>query len=153
MTAQHEAEADLAAAMVYRAELLNGAAADLIAPALFDEPIYRDIASVWVDGRRGGHQIRETLEAIGEYSDRQIAEELQGCLSLVKIIFGTLGMTDYRVRVGLRDSDSTKYVGDPANWKKAEEACREVLALPIYPELSAAQQDELIGAVTDFYRS
>ncbi len=71
----------------------------------------------------------------------QIAEELQGCLSLVKIIFGTLGMTDYRVRVGLRDSDSTKYVGDPANWEKAEQACREAartLGVPFTEELGEA---------------
>jgi threonyl-tRNA synthetase len=54
----------------------------------------------------------------------QVAQELLGCLSLVKLIFGTLGMSDYRVRVGLRDPDSAKYVGDPANWDKAEEACR-----------------------------
>ncbi len=36
---------------------------------------------------------------------------------------------------------------------RAEEACREVLALPIYPELSAAQQDEVVQAVVEFYRS
>jgi threonyl-tRNA synthetase len=34
-------------------------------------------------------------------------------------------MTDYRVRVGLRDPDSAKYVGDPKNWDKAEQACRD----------------------------
>ncbi|MFT5423945.1 MAG: threonyl-tRNA synthetase [Phycisphaerales bacterium] len=55
----------------------------------------------------------------------QVAAELRGCLSLVKIIFDALGMEDYRVRVGLRDPDSTKYTGDPANWDKAEDACRE----------------------------
>ncbi len=54
----------------------------------------------------------------------QVAQELIGCLSLVKLIFGTLGMNEYRVRVGLRDPDSAKYVGDPRNWDKAEEACR-----------------------------
>jgi len=54
----------------------------------------------------------------------QVAQELLGCLSLVKLIFGTLGMNDYRVRVGLRDPDSAKYVGDPKNWDKAEDACR-----------------------------
>ncbi|MEY4826691.1 MAG: Threonine--tRNA ligase [Planctomycetota bacterium] len=54
----------------------------------------------------------------------QVAQELIGCLSLVKMIFGTLGMNEYRVRVGLRSPDSAKYVGDPANWDKAEEACR-----------------------------
>ncbi len=54
----------------------------------------------------------------------QVAEEVLGCLSLVKLIFGTLGMNDYRVRVGLRDPKSDKYVGDSANWDKAEDACR-----------------------------
>jgi threonyl-tRNA synthetase len=57
-------------------------------------------------------------------TEDQIAQELIGCLSLVKIVLTTLGMNDYRVRVGLRDPDSNKYTGDPANWDKAEEACR-----------------------------
>ncbi len=66
-------------------------------------------------------------------TEEQIADELVGCLELVKIIFNTLGMHDYKVRVGLRDSDSEKYVGDPANWDKAEDACRnavETLGVP-----------------------
>ena len=58
-------------------------------------------------------------------TEDQIAGELLGCLDLVKIIFGTLGMEDYRVRVGLRDPDSSKYVGDPAKWDRAEESCRQ----------------------------
>ncbi len=55
----------------------------------------------------------------------QIGQEVLGCLSLVKIIFATLGMNEYRVRVGLRDPDSAKYVGDAAHWDKAEHACRD----------------------------
>lgn len=58
-------------------------------------------------------------------TEDQVPGEIQGCLQLVKTIFATLGMTDFRVRVGLRDPDSSKYVGDPANWDKAEAACRE----------------------------
>jgi threonyl-tRNA synthetase len=58
-------------------------------------------------------------------TEDQVAAELIGCLSLVKIIFNTLGMKDYRVRVGLRDPDSKKYIGDPRNWDKAEAACRD----------------------------
>lgn len=58
-------------------------------------------------------------------TEEQVAGELLGCLSLVKIIFQTLGMKDYRVRVGLRSPDSSKYVGDPKNWDKAEQACRD----------------------------
>jgi dTDP-4-amino-4,6-dideoxygalactose transaminase len=34
----------------------------------------------------------------------------------------------------------------------AERAAREVLALPIYPELSAAQIERVAGVVTDFLR-
>lgn len=57
-------------------------------------------------------------------TQEQVAEELVGCIELVKIIFGAMGMDDYTVRVGLRDPDDSKYVGDPANWDLAEEACR-----------------------------
>lgn len=56
-------------------------------------------------------------------TEEQIAAEVLGCIEIVQIIFGTLGMTDYRVRVGLRDPDSSKYVGDSAKWDKAEAAC------------------------------
>ena len=57
----------------------------------------------------------------------QVAAEVQGCLGLVKKVLGTLGMHDYRVRLSLRDPDSDKYVGDPANWEKAENALREAV--------------------------
>jgi threonyl-tRNA synthetase len=43
----------------------------------------------------------------------------------VKTILTTLGMSDYRVRIGLRDPDSNKYTGAPALWDKAETALRE----------------------------
>jgi threonyl-tRNA synthetase len=55
--------------------------------------------------------------------EEQVPAEVQGCLELVKIVLGTLGMNNYRVRVGLRDPDSKKYVGDPAQWDRAEAAC------------------------------
>ncbi len=58
-------------------------------------------------------------------TEEQVPGEIQGCLELVKIIFGTLGMKDYRVRVGLRDPDSNKYTGTKENWDKAETACRD----------------------------
>ena len=70
-------------------------------------------------------------------TEDQVAGELLECLELVKIIFGTLGMADYRVRVGLRDPDSSKYVGEPAKWDRAEEACRQAaqsLAVPFSEE-------------------
>ena len=56
-------------------------------------------------------------------TEEQIPAEIQGCLSLVKTIFNILGMKDYRVRVGLRDKDSSKYTGSAESWDKAEAAC------------------------------
>ncbi|HZL35319.1 MAG TPA: threonine--tRNA ligase [Tepidisphaeraceae bacterium] len=61
-------------------------------------------------------------------TEEQVAVELMGCLELVKIVFSTLGMHDYRVRVGLRDPDSAKYVGQPDQWDKAEKACKDAAA-------------------------
>ncbi|MDP1663284.1 MAG: threonine--tRNA ligase, partial [Phycisphaerales bacterium] len=56
-------------------------------------------------------------------TEDQIPAEIQGCLSLVKIIFNVLGMKDYRVRVGLRDASADKYTGTKESWDKAEAAC------------------------------
>jgi len=56
-------------------------------------------------------------------TEDQVPGEIQGCLSLVKVIFDVLGMKEYRVRVGLRDPDSNKYTGAKENWDKAEAAC------------------------------
>ena len=60
-------------------------------------------------------------------TQEQLGEEVQGCLGLVKTVFGALGMSDYTVRLSLRDPDSSKYVGDPENWDKAEEALRDAV--------------------------
>ena len=80
----------------------------------------------------------------------QVAEELVGCLSLVKLIFGTLGMHEYRVRVGLRDPDSAKYVGDPANWDKAEEACRSAARTLGVPFTEEPGEAAFYGPKIDF---
>ncbi|MBI1373766.1 MAG: threonine--tRNA ligase [Phycisphaera sp.] len=70
-------------------------------------------------------------------TEDQLEDEVMGCLELVKIVFQAMGMTDYRVRVGLRDPDDSKYVGKPENWDKAEAACRkaaESLGVPFSAE-------------------
>ena len=58
-------------------------------------------------------------------TEDQLAKEIEGCLNLVKLVFNTLGMKDYRVRIGLRDIDSNKYVGDSEQWDQAENALRK----------------------------
>ncbi|NOY28591.1 MAG: threonine--tRNA ligase, partial [Planctomycetes bacterium] len=58
-------------------------------------------------------------------TEDQLGDEIAGCLDLVKIVLGTLGMENYRVRVGLRDPESDKYVGEAAQWDRAEAACQQ----------------------------
>ena len=67
----------------------------------------------------------------------QVPAEVEGCLAIVKTVLETLKLTDYRVRVGLRDADSSKFTGDPANWERAEAACRaaaHTLGVPVSEE-------------------
>ncbi len=57
----------------------------------------------------------------------QLEDEIEACVDLVKTILGQLGLDDYRVRVGLRDPDSSKYTGPAENWDQAEENLRSVV--------------------------
>ena len=57
----------------------------------------------------------------------QLEEEIEACIDLVKLVLGTLALEDFRVRIGLRDPDSSKYTGSPANWDRAEENIRNVV--------------------------
>ncbi|MDR2432552.1 MAG: threonine--tRNA ligase [Puniceicoccales bacterium] len=59
-------------------------------------------------------------------TQEQLHDEINGCLYLVKVIFKTLGMEKFRVRIGLRDKNSDKYIGDDENWVAAEKALRAV---------------------------
>src|SRR3954465_12475889 len=83
-------------------------------------------------------------------TEEQVAQEVLGCLSLVKIVLTTLGMADYRVRVGLRDPDSNKYTGDAANWDKAEAACREAAKTLGVPFTEEPGEAAFYGPKIDF---
>ncbi|MGH7944739.1 MAG: threonine--tRNA ligase [Opitutaceae bacterium] len=83
-------------------------------------------------------------------TEEQVGAEVLGCLSLVKIVLTTLGMQDYRVRVGLRDPDSNKYTGDSANWDKAEHACREAAKTLGVPFTEEPGEAAFYGPKIDF---
>jgi threonyl-tRNA synthetase len=83
-------------------------------------------------------------------TEDQVGSEVKGCLSLVKIVLRTLGMDDYRVRIGLRDVDSSKYTGDSANWDKAEAACREAAQTLDVPFTEEAGEAAFYGPKIDF---
>jgi threonyl-tRNA synthetase len=67
----------------------------------------------------------------------QLLEEFIGVVKLTQYVFTTLGLSDFRARVGIRDPESEKYVGSDDLWEKATEAiltaCRE-LNLPHHVE-------------------
>ena len=83
-------------------------------------------------------------------TEEQVAQEVLGCLSLVKIVLTTLGMQDYRVRVGLRDPDSNKYTGNAENWDKAESACREAAKTLGVPFTEEPGEAAFYGPKIDF---
>jgi threonyl-tRNA synthetase len=83
-------------------------------------------------------------------TEEQLAEEVGGCLELVKIVLGSMDLDDYRVRVGLRDPESDKYVGDPSNWDKAEQACRDAAASLGKPYTEEPGEAAFYGPKIDF---
>jgi threonyl-tRNA synthetase len=83
-------------------------------------------------------------------TDDQVQDEIIGCLELVKVVLNTLGIIDYRVRVGLRDIDSSKYVGDPDNWDRAESALREAASSLEVPFTEESGEAAFYGPKIDF---
>ena len=60
----------------------------------------------------------------------QLLDEFKGVVRLIQHVFSSLGMADFRARLGARDPDSDKYVGDNSLWETATaaiiEACEEL---------------------------
>ena len=55
----------------------------------------------------------------------EVKGEFLGVLDLVLHVFHTLGLKDYRARIGVREPGSSKYVGDEAKWALAERQIEE----------------------------
>jgi threonyl-tRNA synthetase len=58
----------------------------------------------------------------------QIEAEVGANIDLVLFVLSSLGLSDYRVRIGLRDPGSDKYVGEAADWDKAEKTLIDLVA-------------------------
>jgi threonyl-tRNA synthetase len=75
-------------------------------------------------------------------TEDQVAEEVRGCIDFTQTVLKSLGMSNYRARLGFRDPTSDKYVGSPEQWSKAEAAIERVakeMGLPgCVPELGEA---------------
>lgn len=57
----------------------------------------------------------------------QIEAEMRANIELVLFVLSSLGLEDYRVRVGLRDPASSKYVGETADWDQAERSLVDIV--------------------------
>jgi threonyl-tRNA synthetase len=57
----------------------------------------------------------------------QVEEEFRNTIELTRFILESVGLSDYRIQLSLRDPNSDKYVGSEENWAKAEAALRRVL--------------------------
>ncbi len=57
----------------------------------------------------------------------QVDEQIRSELELVLFILKTLDLTDYRVRVSVREPGSSKYVGAADLWEKAEATLTEIV--------------------------
>jgi threonyl-tRNA synthetase len=57
----------------------------------------------------------------------QVEGEFRDTLELTKFVLESVGLTDYRVQLSLRDPASDKYVGSDENWQRAESALHRVL--------------------------
>jgi threonyl-tRNA synthetase len=56
----------------------------------------------------------------------QVESEMRANLDLVLFILNTLGLSDYRVRLGFRDPASSKYVGSDEDWNTAQTALESI---------------------------
>ncbi|MDB5341509.1 MAG: threonyl-tRNA synthetase [Planctomycetaceae bacterium] len=81
----------------------------------------------------------------------QVEEEFRQTLNLVRFVLGSVGLTNYRVQLSLRDSkNKSKYVGSEDNWQKAEDTLRNVLTDMGLPFTSMEGEAAFYGPKTDF---
>jgi threonyl-tRNA synthetase len=69
-------------------------------------------------------------------TEEQVAGEFRGCLEMTQTVLASLGMTNYRVRLGFRDPKSDKYVGGPEVWNRAEASLKAVCESMNLPDMS-----------------
>jgi len=72
----------------------------------------------------------------------QVKDEFKKVIDLVMYIFKTMNFKEFVAQVSLRDPDNpSKYIGDPSNWEKAEQAIKEAAEeknLPLVVEYGEA---------------
>jgi threonyl-tRNA synthetase len=84
-------------------------------------------------------------------TEDQVGDEFRACIELTQFILRTMALTDYRVRLGFRDPNSSKYVGAPEAWEKAEAAILAVAKSMNLPSLEVESGEAAFyGPKADF---
>ena len=84
-------------------------------------------------------------------TEEQVADEFRGCLDMTQFVLKTLGLTDYRVRLGFRDPAGDKYVGNAETWQRAEDALEQVCREMDLPQLHVERGEAAFyGPKADF---
>ncbi len=84
-------------------------------------------------------------------TEEQVADEFRGCVEMTQFVLETLGLNEYRVRLGFRDPDSSKYVGGAEVWDRAEQALVDVCNDMKLPNVSVeAGEAAFYGPKADF---
>ncbi|MBX3412529.1 MAG: threonine--tRNA ligase [Pirellulales bacterium] len=84
-------------------------------------------------------------------TEEQVADEFRGCIEMTRHVLRTLGLDNYRVRLGFRDPKSDKYVGSAESWNRAEKALEEVCRSLDLPHLEVERGEAAFyGPKADF---
>ena len=83
-------------------------------------------------------------------TEDQVEEEFRGCIEMTQHVLKTLGLNDYRVRLGFRDPDSSKYVGNAERWERAENALVRVCKNLGIDAIAEAGEAAFYGPKADF---
>lgn len=80
----------------------------------------------------------------------QLLDEFIKVVKLIQYVFNTLGLTDFRARVGVRDPQSDKYVGDDSLWEQATAAILRACQVLELPHVVEEGEAAFYGPKLDF---
>ena len=81
----------------------------------------------------------------------QVREEFRATMELTQFVLGSLGLSDYRVRLSKHDPEDPKYKGAEGDvWRQAEDDIRSVLDEMKLPYEEAAGEAAFYGPKADF---
>ena len=80
----------------------------------------------------------------------QLLDEFKSAVRLIQYVFNSLGLTDFRARVGTRDPESDKYVGTDEAWEHATAAIIQAATEMNLPHTVEAGEAAFYGPKLDF---